>query len=569
MEKLFDALYAHCDGLIEFRALPDTKRDFFKIDDLAGRQAFCQANTEQNLYFGVATRDGKGGRKSNIINISAVWCDADFKTTPKETVTANYSKFPFKASATVRSGNGVHFYWSLKEPVGQDDIAKVEDVNKRITQALGGDQSATDAAHILRVPGSVNHKYNEKPIVKLTNLEAFHYELEDFRNILPEVQDDTTKVNERNPAGWQDSLVEGVQAGLRHDTALRLAGRWIEKGHSDTEIIHFLVAWNQKNTPPKPELSDPNSQEIQDIIEYVKKAQAQSAPLMSDLKAYLDLEVEGGQAFTSKDICQALGAYNKKEKDNIYQGLKRLVEKGVLKKDRYRHGGYKRTATIECYDFASEVEENKPLGVSYPLNLKNFLNITANQLLQVSGRYDSGKSTFLFDVMARNYEEYKIVHILSEEWSGPAIKERQEQLGIPIPHPNIKTYPMLPGWEDLISQGDIALIDYVRASQNPFEIDAQIHRILRELNGGIAIFATQKHPGLDKPTGGQFAVNAVHHVILLDKFKNNFLCKIFRTKHVKNLEGFFRTFEIDENKFIKPLMRDWKVSEITWEKEEN
>lgn len=74
----------------------------------------------------------------------------------------------------------------------------------------------------------------------------------------------------RNPIGWQDDVLQGVGSGGRHRTALRLAGRWAEKGHSDSEIAQFIIAWNQNNNPPKPELSDPASKEMADIIAYVR-----------------------------------------------------------------------------------------------------------------------------------------------------------------------------------------------------------------------------------------------------------------------------------------------------------
>jgi hypothetical protein len=71
-----------------------------------------------------------------------------------------------------------------------------------------------------------------------------------------------------NPPNWQDDLIVGVGHGGRHATALRLAARWASKGMSPVEIIHFIIAWNQSNKPPKPELSDPTSKELTDIIAY-------------------------------------------------------------------------------------------------------------------------------------------------------------------------------------------------------------------------------------------------------------------------------------------------------------
>jgi len=290
-EKLFEPLYRHCDGAIELRALvigdsDQTRQGFFDINDQAGRENFCKINANKNLYLAIATRNnnGAGGTKEDIEQFPAVWTEVDYKDLSPDIETAReilkdlYRRFPYKASATVISGGGVHFYWFLKEPVGQDDLLKVEDVNERICQALHGDASSKEAARVLRIPGTRNYKYDPPRPVILSEINDFSYELDDFLNILPEVKNGkisvkneaTGETKQFNPLGWQDSLLEGVKGGARHDTALRLAGRWAEKGHSETEIIHFITSWNQSNTPPKPELSDPNSKEMRDIITYVK-----------------------------------------------------------------------------------------------------------------------------------------------------------------------------------------------------------------------------------------------------------------------------------------------------------
>jgi hypothetical protein len=167
-----------------------------------------------------------------------------------------------------------------------------------------------------------------------------------------------------------------------------------------------------------------------------------------------------------------------------------------------------------------------------------------------------------------NYRRKKILHFSSPEWDQEAIKQRMDELGIERPHPNILCYPMLEGYEDLIpNEPCIVLVDYIRTNDSPYEIDRQFHRILQNLHGGVAFAAIQKHPGIDKPTGGQFAVHAPHHVILLDKLKDGdaYVCKIFKSKSDRDLEGVYRVFKFEGRKLI-PLMKEWKKGQIVWEK---
>jgi len=156
--EFINKLFEFCDGQVEIRPVPNANdRAFFNIGDLTGIDAFCEKFSDSNLFFGVASRDGVNGTKNNIINIPAVWTDLNFKDTPRTEARENLKQFPFKPSVVVLSGGGVHLYWLFKEPAEQAEMSQVEDVNRRIASALGGDLNACDAARVLRIPGTMNH----------------------------------------------------------------------------------------------------------------------------------------------------------------------------------------------------------------------------------------------------------------------------------------------------------------------------------------------------------------------------------------------------------------------------
>jgi hypothetical protein len=203
-------------------------------------------------------------------------------------------------------------------------------------------------------------------------------------------------------------------------------------------------------------------------------AQRISAPSMADLREYIDLCVVPGQKITADEICRGLSCYKRQERKAIYTYIGRLCGDGILKKDDYKHGGYRRVVEVETYDLGGDISEDElNFNIALPLELHNLIDLKTDQLLQVSGRYDAGKSSFLFQIMADNYPDNKVIFIVSEEWSLNAIKERMDILSIPRPHPNITVIPMKPGYEDMIPKGRwIVLIDYVRADQNPFETDS-------------------------------------------------------------------------------------------------
>lgn len=239
-------IFQYCEGQIETRTLPSRKRNFWSISEIDN----IEYNRHEDAYFGVATRDGKGGTKENIVSIPAVWCDVDFKDTPRQIAKDRLSKFPFKPSVIIKSGGGVHLYWLLKEPATKTDIPAIEDINHRIAAALGGDTNACDAARILRIPNSINYKYNPPVTCQTVSNQLFEYDLDDFLDILPPVE--LPKQTSLTAKDWLPEAMSGATEGNRNSTGARIAGYWINKV-SPGDVLRILETWNRLNTPPLPQ----------------------------------------------------------------------------------------------------------------------------------------------------------------------------------------------------------------------------------------------------------------------------------------------------------------------------
>lgn len=54
--------------------------------------------------------------------------------------------------------------WHIDKHLSREEH---EALNKKLTYALGADKGGWDITQVLRVPGTINHKYAEKPEVKL------------------------------------------------------------------------------------------------------------------------------------------------------------------------------------------------------------------------------------------------------------------------------------------------------------------------------------------------------------------------------------------------------------------
>ncbi len=114
-----------------------------------------------NVYFSVATRRGRDGTKAGCRRTRVVWVDVD-KLDEKglAALLAKLRELQLSPHIVVNSGGGFHLYWLLEEALdAQQHLEEIEAVNRGLCEALGGDRGATDVSRILRVPGSLNHKY--------------------------------------------------------------------------------------------------------------------------------------------------------------------------------------------------------------------------------------------------------------------------------------------------------------------------------------------------------------------------------------------------------------------------
>ncbi|MBN2321253.1 MAG: hypothetical protein JXR49_19395 [Acidobacteria bacterium] len=162
--EFFLALYPE-GGFIDARAVElGTSRvaqDFIRADDTERIDRFTAKYKDLECYFGVASRvdPSRGGGLQNCGYLGAVFCDIDRKETPD--AEKRIQDFIYPPSIIVNSGGGYHAYWVTKEPIDlREESARVKSILRRLAIAIGGDLGSAEPAHVLRIPGTLNHKYN-------------------------------------------------------------------------------------------------------------------------------------------------------------------------------------------------------------------------------------------------------------------------------------------------------------------------------------------------------------------------------------------------------------------------
>ena len=155
---------AYSDGYIEISKLNTS--EYFPVTDIeaAADHAASWSAEGHNVYTTaailcpdikerIASRGGRA-RGEDFYACNAVWVDLD-DIADKDTLKQNYQVAPPNFYVvTGRSPNlRTHLWWALDKTTADKDA--VEDINRRMIQALGGDKGTHNCTRLMRIGGSV------------------------------------------------------------------------------------------------------------------------------------------------------------------------------------------------------------------------------------------------------------------------------------------------------------------------------------------------------------------------------------------------------------------------------
>jgi len=231
--------------------------------------------TGKHVYYGVnpANERGMADERARIGTIAAVNCvfaefDAKDYGGDKAATLAHVDGLAVSPSVVIDSGGGYHCYWFLRSPfifAEQADRDRARQLQAAWVAYVGGDGGAKDLARVLRVPGTVNSKYNPpRPVTILRADLARLYTIGDLETAAkpptsPNNRQPTTSGNGRGPSDdagqhWLDkALARYVPHGgefSRNHTGLWLACQLRDNGMSEAEAEGWLLAYARTVSAP-------------------------------------------------------------------------------------------------------------------------------------------------------------------------------------------------------------------------------------------------------------------------------------------------------------------------------
>lgn len=205
-----------------------------------------------DVYYGLATYKQKGNRtQTNVEAIKAFFLDLDAKDfgSKKDAVTGlteflQATGLP-KPHALVDSGRGVHVYWLLQEAVNAAEWMPVAQKLKQLCKQQGfkADPAVTaDAARVLRIPGTFNHKETPPLPCKLKSYDETYepITLEAFAEALGHKYEDG--ITFELPAGFEHLSDEATdKLSGNYESSFHTIMQKTQQGKGCAQLAHAVL----------------------------------------------------------------------------------------------------------------------------------------------------------------------------------------------------------------------------------------------------------------------------------------------------------------------------------------
>lgn len=215
------------------------KFDDFKTQlELLNSQGF-------HIYFTINETDGNGRKEENIVRVRSYFLDLD--TTPYRE--SDYISLP--PTAVVQTSTYKHhLYWLVVD----GRLETFPQVQVALAQKFGGDITVKDLPRVARVPGFLNHKYDDPFYISIKTIEPsrIYTEYQVVSGLSLDLDAAIAKTTKK--VETIEVLKENPKSeGERHQELVRQARKYAAVGLNRQEIKFILLAANATFNPPIPE----------------------------------------------------------------------------------------------------------------------------------------------------------------------------------------------------------------------------------------------------------------------------------------------------------------------------
>ena len=213
---------------------------FFARNELGKIPNFIKKHAKSDVYMCAQGFSQKRRHKDYAGGPCVLWADLD-ECDPR--------KIDIRPTIALQSSPDRYVgFWICDEPVS-------ENLNQRLSYHIGADNSGWDWTQVLRVPGTLNHKYEAKPEVKVLWDDGPRYETHRLEKIIPQLTTEEGQVEggdaaevysdyEKHMPRWlrKEFTQPKVQQGKRSEVLWKMINQCLEIGMSKEET--FTICWH-------------------------------------------------------------------------------------------------------------------------------------------------------------------------------------------------------------------------------------------------------------------------------------------------------------------------------------
>lgn len=251
IRQFVDCLYEPGD-LVEIQRLPSAHSTWHKASDLAG-QAEQFESDNCNIHPGVNPRKDEGRSAADVALVRCLFLDFDDTTLMDVRLRLRDADLPAPTLQMV-SGNGVHVYYRLNEPI--TNMKLFARYQKGLAILAQSDEKVHDLPRVMRMPGFDNVKVPDdpKPCYIVEACPDRVYALDEFAGAL------TAKAS-RNGNGTSfpysptmADRTDRIPKGHRNDALYRHGMNLLDDGKTSEVILANLLDFNKRLCdPPLPQ----------------------------------------------------------------------------------------------------------------------------------------------------------------------------------------------------------------------------------------------------------------------------------------------------------------------------
>jgi hypothetical protein len=293
------------------------------------------------------------------------------------------------------------------------------------------------------------------------------------------------------------------------------------------------------------------------IASAIDRAQRKERNIARELAAFVD--VTSGY-FSVTDCYMMLQVVTKEEKAALRVALNRLKDSGKITKHGDKDGVYKRVdETISFITFDENEAPEREFPIRLPLGLNDLVEVSEKNIILVAGEFNSGKTTFLLNILKDN-KERNFIRYITSEMSKSEFKKRFSGFGLPLSFwmQSAKTEYIAKSGEfhTVIRPDGINIIDYMEFADGDYTRGAEYMKKIHDaLTTGVAIVAIQKKEKMRLPRSGDLVMEKPRLAIAFSKYDSNGenpqgLCEVIKCKMPK-------MGKVDGKKLRFEILNDW------------